>query len=39
MPEEYAGRGPVAVFGPGERFLALVEEQRGKAKSVAVFAS
>ena len=39
MPEEYAGRGPVAVFGPEGRFLALVEEQRGKAKSVAVFAT
>ncbi|GAA4656529.1 tRNA pseudouridine(55) synthase TruB [Streptomyces chumphonensis] len=30
--------GPVAVFGPGERFLALVEERRGRAKSLAVFA-
>ena len=39
MPEEYAGRGPVAVFGPEGRLLALVEEQRGKAKSVAVFAT
>ncbi|MCH0543474.1 tRNA pseudouridine(55) synthase TruB [Streptomyces sp. MUM 203J] len=29
---------PVAVFGPGDRFLALVEERNGKAKSVAVFA-
>ncbi|GAA3744201.1 tRNA pseudouridine(55) synthase TruB [Streptomyces tremellae] len=28
---------PVAVFGPGGRFLALVEEQKGKAKSLAVF--
>ncbi|BFO15792.1 hypothetical protein SHKM778_21800 [Streptomyces sp. KM77-8] len=37
MPEEYAGSGAVAVFGPGNRFLALVEEQRGKAKSLAVF--
>ncbi|WP_228980043.1 tRNA pseudouridine(55) synthase TruB [Streptomyces sp. DH12] len=30
-------RGPVAVFGPDGRFLALVEERGGKAKSVAVF--
>ncbi|MET9682288.1 tRNA pseudouridine(55) synthase TruB [Streptomyces coeruleorubidus] len=37
MPEEYAGSGPVAVFDPAGRFLALVEEQRGKAKSLAVF--
>ncbi|GHF92084.1 tRNA pseudouridine(55) synthase TruB [Streptomyces thermodiastaticus] len=37
MPDEYAGRGPVAVFGPEDRFLALVEAQRGKAKSLAVF--
>ncbi|WP_328667709.1 tRNA pseudouridine(55) synthase TruB [Streptomyces sp. NBC_00322] len=28
---------PVAVFGPDGRFLALVEEQKGKAKSLAVF--
>ncbi|MFE1963061.1 tRNA pseudouridine(55) synthase TruB [Streptomyces sp. NPDC059479] len=28
---------PVAAFGPEGRFLALVEEQRGKAKSLAVF--
>ncbi|MFD1832946.1 MULTISPECIES: tRNA pseudouridine(55) synthase TruB [Streptomyces] len=34
-----AGRpGPVAVFGPGDRFLALVEERGGKARSLAVFA-
>ncbi|MGW2642244.1 tRNA pseudouridine(55) synthase TruB [Streptomyces sp. NPDC001348] len=37
MPDEYAGTGPVAVFGPEERFLALVEEHKGKAKSLAVF--
>ncbi|MGO4422117.1 tRNA pseudouridine(55) synthase TruB, partial [Streptomyces sp. MCAF7] len=30
--------GPVAVFGPEGRFLALVEEHEGKAKSLAVFA-
>ncbi|MGW0120868.1 tRNA pseudouridine(55) synthase TruB [Streptomyces sp. NPDC003327] len=30
-------KGPVAVFGPGGTLLALVEEQRGKAKSLAVF--
>ncbi|MCQ0023436.1 tRNA pseudouridine(55) synthase TruB [Streptomyces somaliensis DSM 40738] len=29
--------GPVAVFGPEGRFLALVEERGGKARSVAVF--
>ncbi|MEU8971550.1 tRNA pseudouridine(55) synthase TruB [Streptomyces monashensis] len=37
MPDEYAGRGPVAVFDGQDRFLALVEEQKGKAKSLAVF--
>ncbi|HEX5569371.1 MAG TPA: tRNA pseudouridine(55) synthase TruB [Streptomyces sp.] len=30
--------GPVAVFGPGDRFLALVEEQGGRARILAVFA-
>ncbi|MFI6449257.1 tRNA pseudouridine(55) synthase TruB [Kitasatospora sp. NPDC050543] len=29
--------GPIAVFGPEDRFLALVEEKDGKAKPVAVF--
>ncbi|MEU8350445.1 MULTISPECIES: tRNA pseudouridine(55) synthase TruB [unclassified Streptomyces] len=29
--------GPVAVFGPDDRFLALVREEAGKAKSLAVF--
>ncbi|MFE7959637.1 tRNA pseudouridine(55) synthase TruB [Streptomyces sp. NPDC057413] len=38
MPEEYADAGPVAVFGPENRLLALVESHRGKAKSLAVFA-
>ncbi|MEV6962361.1 tRNA pseudouridine(55) synthase TruB [Streptomyces sp. NPDC051207] len=38
MPDAYAGSGPVAVFDPDGRFLALVEAQRGKAKSLAVFA-
>ncbi|MER5438989.1 tRNA pseudouridine(55) synthase TruB [Streptomyces sp. NPDC002790] len=38
VPEEYAGAGPVAVFGPGGQFLTLIEESRGKAKSLAVFA-
>ncbi|MFD7438961.1 tRNA pseudouridine(55) synthase TruB [Streptomyces sp. NPDC059861] len=37
MPDEYAGSGAVAVFDPEGRFLALVEAQRGKAKSLAVF--
>lgn len=37
MPDEYAGTGSVAVFDPEGRFLALVEEQKGKAKSLAVF--
>ncbi|MEU6510645.1 tRNA pseudouridine(55) synthase TruB [Streptomyces sp. NPDC046942] len=37
MPDAYAGAGPVAVFDTEERFLALVEEQKGKAKSLAVF--
>jgi tRNA pseudouridine55 synthase len=36
MPDEYAGVGAVAVFDPEGRFLALVEEQKGKAKSLAV---
>ncbi|WP_282694078.1 tRNA pseudouridine(55) synthase TruB [Streptomyces sp. CC208A] len=35
MPEYPAG--PVAVFGPDGKLLALVEDQRGKAKSLAVF--
>ncbi|MFF3452310.1 tRNA pseudouridine(55) synthase TruB [Streptomyces sp. NPDC002667] len=38
MPDEYAGKGTVAVFDPEGQFLALVEEQKGKAKSLAVFA-
>ncbi|MFD6420179.1 tRNA pseudouridine(55) synthase TruB [Streptomyces sp. NPDC060194] len=38
MPETYAGVGAVAVFDPDGRCLGLVEEQQGKAKSVAVFA-
>lgn len=38
MPEEYAGFPAVAVFGPDGRLLALVEEHRGKAKSLSVFA-
>ncbi|MHC0434303.1 tRNA pseudouridine(55) synthase TruB [Streptomyces sp. O3] len=38
LPEEYGSGRPVAVFGPDGRFLALVEGQRGKAKSLAVFA-
>lgn len=37
MPDEYAGRGAVAVFDADGQFLALVEEQKGKAKSLAVF--
>ncbi|MFE2827887.1 tRNA pseudouridine(55) synthase TruB [Streptomyces sp. NPDC059271] len=37
MPEEYTGKGAVAVFGPEGDFLALVEKQKGKAKSLAVF--
>lgn len=37
MPEEYAGVGAVGVFDQEGRFLALVEEQKGKAKSLAVF--
>ncbi|MFE0703901.1 tRNA pseudouridine(55) synthase TruB [Streptomyces sp. NPDC058872] len=35
MPEY--PKGPVAVFGPEGTLLALVEDQRGKAKSLAVF--
>jgi tRNA pseudouridine55 synthase len=37
MPDEYADRGPVAVFGPDGVLLALVEPLKGKAKSLAVF--
>ncbi|MEU6772118.1 tRNA pseudouridine(55) synthase TruB [Streptomyces sp. NPDC046759] len=37
MPDEYAGAGPVAVFDPEGGFLALVEQHKGKAKSLAVF--
>ncbi|MCR8579481.1 tRNA pseudouridine(55) synthase TruB [Streptomyces sp. Je 1-4] len=37
MPR-FEGSGPVAAFGPDGRFLALVENQGGKAKSLAVFA-
>ncbi|WP_428935501.1 tRNA pseudouridine(55) synthase TruB [Streptomyces sp. ACT015] len=37
IPDAYAGKGAVAVYEPGGGFLALVEEQRGKAKSLAVF--
>ncbi|MCX3061149.1 tRNA pseudouridine(55) synthase TruB [Streptomyces beihaiensis] len=37
MPDEYAGVGPVGVFGPDGALLALVEEAKGKAKSLAVF--
>ncbi|WNZ08303.1 tRNA pseudouridine(55) synthase TruB [Streptomyces sp. 11x1] len=37
MPEEYTDRGATAVFDPTGRFLALVESQKGKAKSLAVF--
>ncbi|WP_406207651.1 tRNA pseudouridine(55) synthase TruB [Streptomyces decoyicus] len=34
----FEGPGPIAAFGPDGRFLALVENQGGKAKSLAVFA-
>ncbi|NYV76468.1 tRNA pseudouridine(55) synthase TruB [Streptomyces sp. UH6] len=37
MPDAYADRGPVAVFGPDGTFLALAESLKGKAKSLAVF--
>ncbi|NGO71373.1 tRNA pseudouridine(55) synthase TruB [Streptomyces boncukensis] len=37
MPAERPG-GPVAVFGPGDRFVALVEQRQGRARSLAVFA-
>ncbi|MFF3409972.1 tRNA pseudouridine(55) synthase TruB [Streptomyces sp. NPDC002742] len=37
MPDEYTGKGTVAVFDAEGQFLALVEEQKGKAKSLAVF--
>ncbi|MFG3253594.1 tRNA pseudouridine(55) synthase TruB [Streptomyces sp. NPDC048172] len=38
MPAAHGeGSGPVAVFGPGDRFVALVSEAKGRAKSLAVF--
>ncbi|MGI5194482.1 tRNA pseudouridine(55) synthase TruB [Streptomyces sp. CA-288835] len=37
IPEVYAGAGAVGVFDHEGRVLALVEEQKGKAKSLAVF--
>ena len=37
MPS-FEGEGPVAAFGPDGTFLALVENQGGRAKSLAVFA-
>ncbi|MFJ4716095.1 tRNA pseudouridine(55) synthase TruB [Streptomyces sp. NPDC088785] len=37
VPGEYAGAGPVGVFDQDGRFVALVEESKGKAKSLAVF--
>ncbi|WP_225843397.1 tRNA pseudouridine(55) synthase TruB [Streptomyces albus] len=37
MPAGRKGDGPVAVFGPGDRFVALVAESGGRAKSLAVF--
>ncbi|MFI8854336.1 tRNA pseudouridine(55) synthase TruB [Streptomyces sp. 891-h] len=37
MPSDAVGPGPVAVFGPGGQFVALVEERGGRAKSLAVF--
>ncbi|MFD5554081.1 tRNA pseudouridine(55) synthase TruB [Streptomyces sp. NPDC127068] len=38
MPDEYAGAGAVGVYDSDGRFIVLVEESRGKAKSLAVFA-
>ncbi|MDT3400202.1 tRNA pseudouridine(55) synthase TruB [Streptomyces sp. B1866] len=38
MPSPSPGGGPVAVFGPEERLVALVEEADGRARSLAVFA-
>nr|WP_246033841.1 hypothetical protein [Streptomyces hundungensis] len=37
MPDEYETGKAVGVFGPDGTFLALVESQKGKAKSLAVF--
>jgi tRNA pseudouridine55 synthase len=37
LPAAGLGPGPVAVFGPGGQLLALVEEQAGRAKPIAVF--
>jgi tRNA pseudouridine55 synthase len=39
LPAVGLGPGPVAVIGPGETFLALVEEKGGRAQPVAVFAA
>ncbi|MGH3344409.1 MAG: tRNA pseudouridine(55) synthase TruB [Carbonactinosporaceae bacterium] len=38
LPAAGLGPGPVGVFGPDGRFLALVEEAGGQARSLAVFA-
>ncbi|WP_369201348.1 tRNA pseudouridine(55) synthase TruB [Streptomyces sp. PU-14G] len=37
MPAAQFGPGPVAVFAPGEQFVALVEQRDGRARSLAVF--
>jgi tRNA pseudouridine55 synthase len=37
LPAAGLGPGPVAVFGPGGELLALVQEQGGRAKPLAVF--
>ncbi len=39
LPPTGKGPGPVAVFGPDGRLLSLVEDQDGRAKHLAVFAS
>jgi tRNA pseudouridine55 synthase len=39
MPSAYEGAGPVAAFGPDGRLVALVEELKGRAKSLVVFAA
>lgn len=38
LPAPGLGSGPTAVFGPDDRFLALVEEKDGESKILANFA-
>jgi tRNA pseudouridine55 synthase len=37
LPAAGLGRGPIAVFGPDQTFIALVEEKAGQTRPLAVF--